>query len=50
MKDTEYLWDNYTRYKIFSVIDPSEWITQSIAKLKVKIENNENLPGFYRPE
>ncbi|MBH8566230.1 glycosyltransferase family 2 protein [Nostoc sp. CENA67] len=46
LKDTEYLWKNRSQYKIFSILDPSDWLPQSIAEIKRKIENNEKIPGF----
>ena len=46
LNDQEYLWENRSRYKIFSILDPGEWMPQTIEETKSKIENNKNLLGF----
>lgn len=46
LNETEYIWHNRAEYKIFSAIDPALWMLEKMEYLKIKIKNQEKIPGF----
>lgn len=46
LNELEYIWTNRFVYQIFTIVEPTTWLPEKIAKLKIKIRNNEKLPGF----
>ena len=46
LREQEYIWHNRSRYEIFSILDPIDWMPQSIESTRKKVQNHEELPGF----
>lgn len=46
LSELNYIWENRSDYKIFSVVEPDLWLPEKITELKQKVTKKEKLPGF----